>query len=400
MRVLVVDHTGGVVPFQRKFAALAAQPGIELSVLVPSRWVENYRTIRARPDRRDGYRLFTGSVVWPGYENRGFFVSGVVRALRAADPDVIHLWEEPFSLFALQTLLLARVWAPRARTLFSSSDDLSRNFRYPYRPSWAYAWIERFTEARCDAATVVNEQVRALLRDKGFRRPIERITHGLDLELYPCSLRERAARAREPERHPQVVGCVGRLLPQKGVDVLLRAFALLKPADDGVAPELRVLGEGPDRQRLQTLVGELGLGDRVRFLSNVPHGEVASIYADLDILVVPSRTTPKWVEHFGRVLIEGMAAGCVVIGSDSGAIPEVLGDAGIVVPEGNPGALAAAISRVLDDRELASVLRTRGRERVRERYTWEEIATRLAEFYGRILSEPVRGATERARARP
>ena len=85
----------------------------------------------------------------------------------------------------------------------------------------------------------------------------------------------------------------------------------------------------------------------------------------LDILVLPSLTTRTWKEQFGRVLVEGMAAGCVIIGSDSGAIPEVIGDAGIIVPEGNPEALADAIVRVRDDRHLRNSLRETGYTRAR-----------------------------------
>jgi glycosyltransferase involved in cell wall biosynthesis len=81
-----------------------------------------------------------------------------------------------------------------------------------------------------------------------------------------------------------------------------------------------------------------------------------------------------------------MAAGCVVVGSSSGAIPEVLGDAGIVFPEEDAGALGEAIRRATREPELATALRVRGRARVRERYTWEAIASRIVDFYGRLLA--------------
>src|SRR6478672_10188468 len=69
IRVLAVDHTAGVLPFRRKFAALATLPGIELTVLAPDRWVENYRSVHATALSKDGYRLGVGGVIWPGYEN-------------------------------------------------------------------------------------------------------------------------------------------------------------------------------------------------------------------------------------------------------------------------------------------------------------------------------------------
>jgi glycosyltransferase involved in cell wall biosynthesis len=383
VRVLILDHTAGIVPFRQKFTALAAVPGIDLTVLAPDRWVENYREVRALPSRENGFRLLTGRVVWPGYENRGFFVSGLGRAMRGARPDLIHLWEEPFSLIALQSLAHARLWAPGVPVLFSSSDDLSRGFRYPYRPSAVYGAIERLTLQRAAGATYMNRMVHDLLREKGFQKPLEQITHGLDLERY--SPEERAPGGERP----LVVGYFGRLTKAKGVDVLLRAVARSGPGP--VPMVVEVVGEGPERAGLMALAAELGLGDRARFRDPVPHAEAPRVLRGFDVLALPSRHVPTWREHFGRVLIEGMAAGCVVIGSDTGAIPEVIGDAGIVVPQDRVEALSAALERVRADRGLARELRERGLERVRTRYTWKAIAARLATFYGRILDESSAG---------
>src|SRR5687768_3201289 len=141
VKVLVVDHTAGVAPFRRKFAALAAQPGLDLTVVAPERWIETYREIRMWSGRQDGYEVLAGRVFWPGYENRGFFVSGLGSAIRRIRPDLIHLWEEPYSLIALQTLFFVERYCPRVPVLFSSSDDMSHGFRYPYRPSFVYGAI-------------------------------------------------------------------------------------------------------------------------------------------------------------------------------------------------------------------------------------------------------------------
>jgi len=391
-RVLIVDHTAGIVPFQRKFTALAAQPGIELTVLAPKRWVENYRDVFTREGDAGGYRVLTAPVLWPGYENRGFYRSGIARALRIAKPDLLHLWEEPYSFMTLQSLVARRWLAPKAPVIFSSSDDRSLGYRYPYRPSWLYGAIERFTLRRAAGAAVINEGVRSLLGVKGFRRPIELITHGLDLENYPDSLEERAARSSSGA--PAVIGYFGRLTEQKGVDLLLRAFrdlCLGVAAPEAAraperAPGLRIVGDGPVRDDLVALARELGIADRVRFSPTVPHGDAPRVLAEFDVLVLPARTVPTSRETFGRVLIEGMAAGCVVIGSNSGAIPDVIADAGLVFPEEDVDALRNALMRTLTDRALAADLRARGRERVRERYTWDGIGKMLAEFYWRVLA--------------
>lgn len=389
IRVLAVDHTAGILPFRKKFAALAARPGIDLTVLAPDRWVENYRTVRASSGQEGNFKLLTGGVVWPGYENRAFFRSGLGPAIRNARPDVLHLWEEPFSLLTLQALALAGIWAPRAKSLFFSSDNLSHGFRYAYRPSAFYARVERRAYHRCAGGTAVSSEVVEVLRGKGFSKPLEVIPLGVDLAEYPpqpgSGSGEYGRRATPEEARarfglePPVVAFAGRLLHQKGVDTLLRAA---RTAGQSIA----IVGEGPERVPLERLAADLGIGERIRFFPLVPHAEMPALLAAVDVLVLPSRTTPRLKEQFGRVLIEGMAAGCVVVGSSSGAIPEVLGDAGIVFPEEDAGALGEAIRRATREPELATALRVRGRARVRERYTWEAIASRIVDFYGRLLA--------------
>jgi glycosyltransferase involved in cell wall biosynthesis len=395
-----VDHTAGVGTFRRKFAALAARSGIDLTVLAPDRWIENYAWVRLaarKPVEIDGYQLRSGSVVWPGFENRGFFVSGLAAAMRDARPDILHLWEEPFSMMAMQSLWLKRLLAPRAKAIFFSSDNLSRDFRYAYRPSWFYARVERFAHRRCAAGTAVSPAVEEVLRAKGYRGPIEVIPHGLDLSDYPERSGDGSDTFTRFGLAPPVVGYLGRLTGPKGVDTLLRAFAAL-PASPGAAqaPTLAIVGDGPARETLVALAASLGLGDRARFLHSVPHGEAPSVLRSFDVLVLPSRSTPRWKEQFGRVLIEGMAAGCVVIGSSSGAIPHVLGGAGLVFPEDDVAALASSLRRALHEPDLADRLRARGRERVRAEYTWDGIAGRLGALYRAILEAPPEGMPVRA----
>lgn len=404
IRVLAVDHTAGVAPFRRKFAAIARHADVDLTVLAPDRWVENYRTVRFRARRSvaaDGYRIRAGGVIWPGYENRGFFVSGLLGAIREARPDVLHLWEEPFSLIALQALLARRALAPGAKAIFHSADNWSRDFRYVYRPSRLYARIERFAHRECAAATAVSDDVVSVLRAKGYRGPIDVIPFGLDLDDYadpPEGARAAFAGAAAARLGlvPPVVGYLGRLTEQKGIDTLLRAFASLGRGAGGASAApgpagpatLAIVGEGPARGDLEALAGTLGLGDRLRFLPPVPHADVPAVLAAFDALVLPSRTTPRLVEQFGRVLIEGMAAGSVVIGSSSGAIPSVIGDAGLVFPEGDAAALGAAIARALGEPGLAATLRAKGRERVRRLYTWDAVAERVVAIYRRLVVAP------------
>jgi len=407
LRVLAVDHTAGVPSFRKKFAAIGAHPEIDLTVLAPERWVENYRVVEADSENREEYRLVTGSVGWPGYENRAFFRSGLGKTIRRTRPHVLHLWEEPFSVITLQALSLAAVWAPRALPIFFSSDNLSRGFRYAYRPAAFYAGVERFAHRRCVAGTAVSADVAGVLRDKGFSKPIEVIPLGVDLADYPADPRgdrgEIGRRAGPDEARvrldldPPIVAFLGRLLHQKGVDLLIRAVARLEPP----RPSLAIVGEGPERDSLERLAAEVGILHRTRFLPLVPHERVPELLAAIDVLVLPSRALPKLKEQFGRVLIEGMAGGCVTIGSSSGAIPDVLANGGLIFEEENVDSLGGALTRALGEPALAEKLRIEGRRRVREHYTWDAIAKQVVAFYGRVLgSRPIGAARPRHDAPP
>jgi len=177
------------------------------------------------------------------------------------------------------------------------------------------------------------------------------------------------------------LGYVGRLTEEKGLEDLLWSLVDL---DDAV--RLRLVGDGPARHRLEVRARELGVRERIAFINPVSHEDLPSLYHDFDALVLPSRTTPSWREQFGRVLVEAMACGVPVIGSDSGAIPEVIGDAGLIFPEGNSAALEDKILMLLRDQKLRADLSLRGRVRVEHQYSAECIARRLHQHLSEVCA--------------
>jgi glycosyltransferase involved in cell wall biosynthesis len=192
--------------------------------------------------------------------------------------------------------------------------------------------------------------------------PIEVVPLGVDVDVFASA--EPIALADAP---PPRIGFLGRLEPVKGLDVLLEAFDRLS------APATLVIaGDGSECARIEAAAMKR---DRVRVLPPIAFEHVPSFLRAMDLIVLPSVTIPPLHrEQFGRALVEAMAAGVPVIGSDSGGIPETIGDAGIVVPERDSHALAAAIERVLADAVLRQALIERGRLRVRGRYAWSEVA--------------------------
>jgi glycosyltransferase involved in cell wall biosynthesis len=132
---------------------------------------------------------------------------------------------------------------------------------------------------------------------------------------------------------------------------------------------------------LEEQAARLNVSERVIFKSSVPTYEAPRVLQEMDVLVLPSLTRPNWKEQFGRVLAEAMACETPVIGSDSGEIPYVIADAGLIFPEGNARELSQRVQQLLDDPMLYETLARKGRQRVLENYTQEQIARQTYKVY-------------------
>jgi glycosyltransferase involved in cell wall biosynthesis len=364
LRVLTIAHNAVAASNRQREVALAALPGIELALLTPPWWDEEGRRIQAAPAEHAWWRV--GRTVMTGNGTRHLYAQGLPEAIRAARPDVIDLYEEPFSLVALQTLLLRDLVAPRAALVFYSAVNVWRRWRWPYRT------IERLLVARADGAHAPNQDVPQILRSKGFsRQPIATVPLGVDAERFAAEQCDTLPTIPRPR-----VGFVGRLEPVKGLDVLIEAFQRHLATSTA---SLVIAGDGSERFRLASLIGAKCTPRRIELLPSVSYDRMPAFLKSLDVLVLPSVTIlPLHREQFGRVLVEAMAAGVPVVGSSSGAIPETIGDAGLVVPERDAPALAWAIDRVLNEAGLRDALVQHGLRRVRQSFAWPVIAEQTA----------------------
>jgi glycosyltransferase involved in cell wall biosynthesis len=163
---------------------------------------------------------------------------------------------------------------------------------------------------------------------------------------------------------------VGRLVSDKGVDLLIAALARMP--SQGRRPRLTIIGGGPEEHALHRQVSELGLTDRVTLLGPRPPATVADELSRHEILVVPSR----WAEPFGIVVLEGLACGCVPVVSSGGGLPEALGPCGEVFTNGDVAGLVAALQRVLDDAAVRAGHRQRTAEHLRH-FTPDTIVARM-----------------------
>ena len=369
MKVLIVSKALVVGAYQHKLELLAREPGVEVVAVVPPAWREpGVGVLTLERPAGASYRLIVRPIALNGHFHL-FFWPGLGRLLRQERPDVLHVDEESFNLATF--LALRRGAQLGIPGLFFNWANLYRRLPPPF------SWFERYNLDHAAYAVAGNQEAADILRCKGYRGPLRVIPQfGVDETVFTPSPGQPATGAAADKGRAEgfTIGYAGRLVPQKGVLDLVEAAAGMPSA------RLLLVGRGEMEAHLRQRAAAADLRGRVEFTGWAPSQDLPDLYRRMDVLVLPSRTTPHWKEQFGRVLVDAMACGVPVVGSDSGEIPHLIGAAGLVFPEGDVTALRERLER-LRDPALREELGRRGRERVLAHYTQERVAQAYLEVY-------------------
>jgi glycosyltransferase involved in cell wall biosynthesis len=377
LRVLMVSKACIVGAYQKKLEEIAKLPDVELTVVVPPYWRDERGVTRLEREHTQGYELVVERMALNGYFHLHFY-PGLAKHFQGIKPHIVHIDEEPYNVATWQAMRLAKKHG--AKALFFTWQNIHRRYPPPF------SLIESYNLRNADYAIAGNSEAVRVLKAKGYRGPSRVVPQfGVDPDTFKVQSSKLALSLVEVFKVSNwkfTIGYAGgRLVEEKGVHILLRAVAGLRGEW-----HLRILGSGPQRDRLEKLAAELGLAERVRFEDLIPSTQMPGYYNQLDALVLPSLTRPNWKEQFGRVLIEAMACGVPVVGSDSGEIPNVIGDVGLVFPEGDVQALRARLSRLMADPALCEELAHRGRERVLAHYTQAQVAAKTHQVYQELMA--------------
>ncbi len=363
LRVLRVYHSGVVSGWRERDRQLR-ELGCDVRLVSPRRWNEGGRNVELEPDGDD----FVVTSPTLGRHPYVFVYDPrpIVRELRERSFDVIDIHEEPASLAALEIVVLTRLFAPTTPLVFYGAQNIEKRYPAPFR------WIERGSLGRAAGAHCCNREAARIFRAKGLSGAIRVIGLGVDTDRFsPTS----AARTPRPLR----LGYVGRLERRKGLDIVLGAIAPLADV------HLDVYGDGPERGALESRVDELGIRERVRFHGSAGYAALPDVYRSFEALVVPSQRTSRWVEQFGRVAVEAMASGLPVLASADGALPEVVGGAGILVPADDVSAWRVAIETLRDDPDARRHLGVAARKRAK-RWSWGHVAETQLGLYADAIA--------------
>jgi glycosyltransferase involved in cell wall biosynthesis len=249
---------------------------------------------------------------------------------------------------------------------------------FPYKLAFLNAHAERVVLSRADHCIAHNESAKQIFSHKGFHN-ITVIPPPVDMTIFKPHRDKRFTAKLGLKSF--IIGYIGRFIHEKGIDVLLQAGKLLD-----FDYQLLIVGDGPAKSRLVEHAKELGVNDRVVWGGPVRHSEIPAYLNVLDVLVLASRTGRMWKEQFGRILVEAMACGVPVIGSTSGEIPKVIGDAGLVFKEEDPSALALGLQKVHSEAHLRSELRAKGLNRVEKFFSVSRAATQYYQVFRSLVS--------------
>jgi glycosyltransferase involved in cell wall biosynthesis len=336
----------------------------------PARW-ENLTHDEAAPDR---LRRSLPARTMPAFYVLGGLLAAWRLGRRRPPYDVVHVhWPVPHALFG---------WAIRR-----SSGGRTRMVTtwYGAELRWvkgSLPWLRQFVAwalGTSDQVVAISGHTAAEIR--AFR-PVEPRVIPYTVGFGTPEPGEASAR----RENGFVILFVGRLVERKGVRVLIEA---LRELPRGLRARLVVIGDGPERAALEAQARQDGVAAQVEFRGRVTGDDLKRAYAGSNAFVLPAVVDARGdTEGLGVVLLEAMSYGVPVIGSDVGGITDIVtsGESGLLVPPGNPAALAAAIQRLATDPVFASRLGQAGQRRVREDFSWPAIVRRWEECYAAAVS--------------
>lgn len=365
MKLVVISHACVTPENQAFFQRISEVSGWQVTIVLPDQW---------KTDFKDQYPVqkhpgFQGRIVAVGVFLKGkiplhFYHFEIFKAIAREQPDIIYIHNEPYTLSTFQIMLYNAIFLHKTIG-FYAAQNLRKKYPLPFR------LIEKFNFKMADYCFPVTESAGLALRERGYAGKISVLPLGVTADhLRRPAFEEPTVETNQSK--PFLIGYVGRLVREKGIDVLLRALTFLKSPNW----QCQIIGEGKIRDELEKMTIDLSIHSRTRFLGYVGHGEISRYMNAFSVLVLPSLTTPNWAEQFGRVIVEALAAGVPVIGTKSGEIPFLLThlQGGIVVDEADAGALAGAIDRLAADPALARRLGQQGRRNVETYFSESKIA--------------------------
>ncbi len=375
-RILSIGHSY-VVALNRRLADEMAKVGRadwDVTAVAPVFMNGDLRPIKVESLADEASKLVTLPMRF-SRKPHFMYYAGLRRVMNSEPWDVVHIWQEPFTVAGWQCAMLA----PKgAKVVVSTFQNIEKIYPAPFR------WMEHSVLKRANGWIGFGESIRQTLEGRVIYRdrPHRVIPVGVDTQKF-CPDRDAGRQICMQlgwhEEDAPVVGYLGRFIPEKGLDLLMQVL-------DSIDQPWRALlvGGGPMEATLRSWAAKYP--SRVQIVTGVAHDQVPAYLNAMDLLVAPSQTSPAWREQLGRMLLEAFACGIPVVGSDSGEIPAVIGSAGRVVAEKDFNAWRSTLEELISDSNVRKELACRGRSEAVNRFAWDVVATAHLEFFDSLFN--------------
>jgi len=395
--LVIISHAYVYAPYRAKIEALAKYKDLNITLITPEFGLEGGgQKVYSTPYEGKAYKHITLSGFFTGKLN--FFVfRNLKKTLQSLNPDIIMLEEEYWTQVAAQVSYVTKKFLPQTKLILLSCENMCHIWesesKSPYQKIRyaSFHLLEKFIIPKLDGLVFQLPEVwqdfdqRMLyLKFKGLKGTFPQL--GVDYERFakptPASKIEEIRNNLHIKAEDFVYGYIGRLTPEKGIEDMIYAFA------GWHKPNTRVLiiGNGSDEyiSHLNALIDKLNLNHIINILPAIKFDDIPAYFQLLDISILLSHTTPIWKEQFGRVLVESMAAGTPVIGSDSGAIPLVVGETGYIVVEKDILSIRESLNDAYTNKEKYIKLSKLAKARSKKEFSYKSIAKKTYDFIQEI----------------
>ena len=389
MKILVASHTYIVNLNCEKLRSLSKlAPDIEVTVVVPKRWKPGgvqKKIIEAQYYEEDSFRIVPITNFSQNHQGLLTFGTDLIKLIRKFNPDIIQVEQGSRGLAYTEMITLNNLLGIKAKNIFFTWWNL------PYQLNLLASLLEKYNLKYSHGIIAGNQDGAEILRQRGYQGLMKVMPQlGVDDKLFKPNPQPELKQKLGITDEDFIIGFVGRFVHEKGILTLLKSLISIKDKPW----KLLLLGRGELKSEIISRAKENNIQDRIILVESVPHHEVCNYINLMNTLVLPSETTYKfktltsvgWKEQFGHVIIEAMSCQVPVIGSNSGEIPHVIGDAGLVFPEGDIKALANCLLQLIEKPEFAQNLGLMGYTKVIAQYTNKALAKQQLEFYQEVIS--------------
>ncbi|MFQ3544386.1 glycosyltransferase [Halobacillus rhizosphaerae] len=377
MKLLMVWHAGGIETYRERIKELSKKFD-EIILLVPNKWNEGGKLVKSSDILlAENCKIVCGKTLFNFHASTYIFTTTLIKILKDFKPDIIHIHEEPWSLSAFQLFLYTKILKINSKLIIDSAAiSLTK------KPIF-FSKIEKVMYKHTDIIFARNHEVSNIVKKRGYKKSIHILPNGVDTNNFKVMSDREILDAKQKEgiwKNKIIVSYIGRMVKEKGIfDFIEAAEELLKKDENKYG--FIMVGSGPEFERVRTVLKGKGIDKYFILNTRVASDQMPKFMNLIDLLVLPSHSMPNWKEQFGRVLVEAMACGKPVLGSNSGAIPEVVGNKKYIFEQGNISQLVNKVEGIIADFSEFKEISIRNRLRVESKYSWYA----LSDYYYNVI---------------